>query len=100
MVKKAALIHGSLYGPLQVIGAVADDHDIFQKVAHVTVSMLPTVPRGEYVDMAPNFNHPLAAQYLRVEDLTKEASRYRNGLNRLKSQRDKLRTTRRLMEDL
>lgn len=100
MVKKAALQHGSLYGPLQVIGAVANDHDLFEKVAHVTVTMLPNIPRGEYVDMAPNFNHPLAAQYLRVEDLTKEASRYKNGLRTLVAERDRMRSTRRMMEDL
>lgn len=100
MVKKAALQHGSLYGPLQVIGAVANDHSVFEKVASVTVTMLPDVPRGEYVDMAPNFNHPLAAQYLRVEDLTKEAARYKNGLRNLTAERDRMRSTRRLMEDV
>lgn len=100
MVKAAALQHGSLYAPLQVIGAVADDVDTFNKVAQVTVSMLPQLPRGEYVDMVPNYNHPLAAQYIRVEGLAKEASRYRSGLNNLLRERNKSRSSKRLIGDM
>ncbi|MEC8306237.1 MAG: hypothetical protein VXZ72_00045 [Chlamydiota bacterium] len=99
MVKAAALQYGSLYAPLQVIGAVADDEDVFNKVAQVTVSMLPQIPRGEYVEMVPNYNHPLAEQYIRVESLTKEASKYRSGLNNLIRERNKFRSTKRLLGD-
>lgn len=89
MIKKAALSHGSLYGPLQVIGEVAEMPDIFQKVASVAVEMMPDLPRGSYEPLVPNLNHPLARQYVRVEMLTKEAGILREQMEELSINRDK-----------
>lgn len=100
MVKKAALQHGTMYGPLQVIGAVADSPEIFEKVATVAVQMSPNIPPGEYIDQLPNYNHPLAAQYLRVEDLTKQAELYRSGYANIIAERDRLMSLNTVMGDL
>ncbi len=90
MVKKAALQCNAAYPVLQIMGTFAEDESIFEKVSTVVVSMLPSeIPRGEYVDLAPNPDHPIASQYLRVEDLTKEAARYYRGVEELKNKRNK-----------
>ena len=97
MVKKAALQCNALYPPMQVMAYVASDEDVFEKVSHVLAQSLSYIPRGEYREQAPNPDHPLVAQYYKVEELTKEASRYKKGMARLCQERDQLLSQRKLL---
>ncbi len=97
MVKGAALQQNAIYPALQVMGTFVEDEGVFEKISHVVVQALPSIPRGEYVDMAPNFEHPLAAQYVRVEQLTKEAEKYARGMQRLNTERSKIHSQLRLL---
>ena len=97
MVKSAALQCNAIYPPMQIMGSLVDDQAIFEKVSNVVVQMLPDIPRGEYVNQAPNYNHPIAAQYVKVEDLTKEASRHMRGLRRLNTEKEKILSQNRLL---
>jgi hypothetical protein len=97
MVKSAAVQCNAIYPPLQIMGALVEDQVIFEKVSNVVVQMLPDIPRGEYVNRAPNYNHPIAAQYVKVEDLTKEAGRHMRGLQKLNTEKEKILSQNRLL---
>jgi len=97
MVKAAAKQQNELYPVLQVMGSLVEDEEVFSKVAHLVVGMSPEIPAGSYIESAPNYNHPIAHQYVKVEQLTKEASRHTLGIKRLTSKRSKMLSQARLL---
>ena len=97
MVKAAAKQQNALYPVLQVMGSLVEDEEVFSKVAHLVAGMTSGIPSGTYVELAPNYNHPIAIQYVKVEELTKEAERHTRGIARLSSERSKLMSQSRLL---
>jgi hypothetical protein len=97
MVKSAALQCNAVFPALQVMGTFVEDESIFEKISQVIVQSLPAIPRGEFIDQAPNYEHPIAAQYVRVEQLTKESARHVRGIKRLNTERSKLNSQFRLL---
>jgi hypothetical protein len=90
MVKAAALQANNAYAPLELIGYVARDEDIFEKIAHTVIVHVPQgLPRNS-VGLAPNYDHPLAQQYVELEGLSKQASLLRRGLARIETERNNI----------
>lgn len=92
MCKKASLAEGGMRPVLQLLSAASDDLNTFTKVAH-TINMNVVdwhTEAGEYSDMVPNLDHPLAQQYKKVEGLVKEAKRLRGANIYLEDQRKKV----------
>jgi hypothetical protein len=91
MVNRSAVAQNNASAPLELMSYAADDHYVFEKVAHTVVSSIPSsVNRGEYTRQSPNLSHPICTQYSVVEGHVKEASKLRRGLKRLNSQKQKL----------
>lgn len=91
MIKSAAVASQNATTPMELMSYAARDHNVFDKVAHVVASHIPsTVSRGDFSRRAPNLNHPICQQYTRVEGHIKEASRLKRGLLALNKKKQKL----------
>ena len=97
MFKVAAVQAQNSYAPFELISHVVEDEEVFEKVSHIVTVHLPRGLQSEPVGLAPNFNHPLVQQYMRVESLTKEASRLRRGVARLERELDNIITRRKML---
>ena len=81
MCKQAAFEAGQLAPVLELAQHASTDKAVFEKVASaVSVYMDGRVPTGDVVGNAPNKNHPIYQEYLRVEDAVKTAAATRRGL--------------------
>ncbi len=92
MCKKASYAEGGYTPVLQLLYAVSNDDNSFEKIAS-TLTINPSNWRheqGEMSDLVPNVDHPIAKQYLKVEGLVKEAKRLRGANIYLEDQRRKV----------
>lgn len=97
MVKVAALQANNAQAPLELIGYVVRDEDVFEKIAHNVVVHIPRdLPRMP-VNLAPNYEHPIAMQYVELEGLAKQANLLRRGLARIETERNNLLAQHRFM---
>ncbi len=81
MCKQAAFEVGQLAPVLELAQHASTDKTVFEKVASaVSVYMDGRVPTGDIIGSAPNKEHPIYQEYLRVEDAIKTAAATRKGL--------------------
>jgi len=91
MIRSAAVAEQNATAPMELMSYAAEDHNVFQKVAHVVSSHIPGgVSRGDFSRRAPNLNHPICLQYARVEGHIKEANHLKRGLLALNKKKQTL----------